>query len=438
MLCKNCGKELPIAGKFCPFCGATVEQAGVNDETAVFTSLPDELNGPIDLSAFDAAMKEGHTSAGGAQDGVTTGDPLAATDPRIPAADELPPIDVPPVRRASGTPEAPRTTYFGEPDPDDRPYRKPSKGKKGAVIAVVVIVIIALIAGGVWFFLSRQPDENLTLAEQYMNRGNRGDFDKALEYYLAAQAEASDPSSLDATIQLLEDFQTAQDYVDNGQYTEAVAALKQLQNRVTDPSSALYTAIEDLLSQAQTAQSDSEFSSDLQSAQDALSSGQLDSCLAKLDDLDADDTLSAEQKQQVSDLRDQLTEAQESAQRQEEAQQQQSEQKQTFAERIDELEQSDLQIASAATAEDELALTAGSFEQWDALLMEMYDYLSTILNADQYASEEASFQQWVEERDSGAANAASEVTDETAAQLASYSFRQSYTKARCYKLLDMM
>ena len=68
----------------------------------------------------------------------------------------------------------------------------------------------------------------------------------------------------------------------------------------------------------------------------------------------------------------------------------------------------------------------------------MYDYLSTILNADQYAAEEASFQQWVEERDSGAANAASEVEGDTEAQLASYSFRQSYTKARCYKLLDMM
>ena len=26
MLCKNCGRELPIAGKFCPFCGAVVEQ----------------------------------------------------------------------------------------------------------------------------------------------------------------------------------------------------------------------------------------------------------------------------------------------------------------------------------------------------------------------------------------------------------------------------
>ena len=226
--------------------------------------------------------------------------------------------------------------------------------------------------------------------------------------------------------------------MDNGQYTEAIAALKQLQNRVTDPSSALYEAIDELLAEAQSAQSDSEFASDFERAQEYLANSQFDQCAAMLDTLDADDTLTDEQKKQVSDLRSQLTEAQESAQRQEETQQQQSEQKATFSSRIEELEQSDLQIASAATAEDELALTAGSFEQWDALLMEMYDYLSTILNADQYASEEASFQQWVEERDSGAANAASEVEGDTEAQLASYSFRQSYTKARCYKLLDMM
>ena len=83
MLCKNCGKELPIAGKFCPFCGAPVEQAGVNDETAVFTTLPEELNGPIDTSAFDAAMRDAHPSAGGA----ASSDPLGATDPRAPAPD---------------------------------------------------------------------------------------------------------------------------------------------------------------------------------------------------------------------------------------------------------------------------------------------------------------------------------------------------------------
>lgn len=435
MLCKNCGRELPIAGKFCPFCGAVVEQEGVNDETAVFTSLPDELKGPIDLSAFDEVMKEDHHADSISRDGVTAGDPFAATDPHIPSAENLPPIDVPPVRRASGTSNAPRTTYFSEPDPDDKPYRKPSKGKKGAVIAVVVIVILALIGGGVWFFMSRQPDENLTLAEKYFNRG---DFDKALEYYLAAQAEAKDPSSLDATIQLLQDFQTAQGYVDNGQYTEAIALLKQLQNRVTDPDSPMYDAIEDLLEQSETAQSDDEFAADIAEVQSYLADKKYDAAAGKLDSLDADDTLTADQKKQVADLRDQLSQAQETEQKQQETQQKQSEQKQDFSSQMDALEQNDLQIASAATPEDELALTASSFEAWDNLLVEMYDYLATVLNADQYASEEESYKQWVEERDSGAANAAKESSDETAGQLASYSFKQSYTKARCYKLLDLM
>ena len=436
MLCKNCGKELPIAGQFCPFCGAPVEQQGVNDETAVFTTLPDELNGPIDLSAFDAAMKENHAEGELPADAdlLAGTDPLVEADPLAPQPDELPPVETPPVRRAAGA-AAPHRTTFGQPDPTDQPYRRPSRGKKAAVIVVVVLVIAALIGGGVWYFLSRQPDENLALAEQYMRRG---DFDRALECYIAARAEAKDTAAIDASIQMLDDFQTAQDYVDNGQYTEAIAALQQLRNRVTDSSSPLYAAIEDLLAQAQSAQSDSEFADDFQRAQEYLQNQQFDQCAAMLDTLDADDTLTSEQKKQVSDLRKQLEEAQQSAQRQEENQQQQSEKRQEFVSRMDELEESDLKIASAATPEDELALTAGSFEQWDALLMEMYDYLAGVLNADQYASEEAAFDQWVQERDEGAKNAAAEVTDETAAQLASYSFRQSYTKARCYKLLDLM
>ncbi len=427
MLCKNCGKELPIAGKFCPFCGAPVEQAGVNDETAVFTTLPEELNGPIDTSAFDAAMRDAHPSAGGA----ASSDPLGATDPRAPALDELPPIDMPPVRRAAGTPDDPHTTRFERRDePDYRPYRKPSKGKKGAVIALVVILVFALIGGGVWFFLSRQPDENLTLAEKYMNRG---DFDQALEYYLAAQAEAKDPSALDATIQLLRDYQDAQDYMDNGQYTEAVAALKQLQNRVTDPDSTLYAAIEEMIQKAQTAQADNQFAADIQEAQSYLSDQKYDAAAGKLDSLAADDTLTDDQKKQVEDLQKQLTEAQEAAQRQEETQQ-----KQMFSSRIDEQEANDQKISAAATPEEELELTSTSFEAWDTLLSEMYDYLATVLNADQYASEEASYKTWVEERDKGAENAAAQSEDETAGQLAAASFKQSYTKARCYKLLDLM
>ena len=86
MLCKNCGKELPIAGKFCPFCGAAVEQTGVNDETAVFTTLPDDMKdpvetGPIDTSAFDAAMRDEKQQL---PVDDTVADPLADTNPNIP------------------------------------------------------------------------------------------------------------------------------------------------------------------------------------------------------------------------------------------------------------------------------------------------------------------------------------------------------------------
>ena len=123
---------------------------------------------------------------------------------------------------------------------------------------------------------------------------------------------------------------------------------------------------------------------------------------------------------------------------QEESSQKKAEQRDAFSKKMDELESDDLKISSAENQEDELAMTASSFEQWDELLSEMYDYLSGVLNADQYASEEANYKQWVAERDSGAENAASETDDSTQKQLASYSFKQSYTKARCYKLLDMM
>ena len=305
----------------------------------------------------------------------------------------------------------------------------------GCSLAVPILDTARNVGHDVESFLSDYKSENIRLAEECIDIG---DFDRALEYYIKARAETKDTAAIDASIKMLDDFQTAQDYMDNGQYAEAIKALQQLRNRVTDSSSPLYAAIEDLLAQAQSAQSDSEFADDFQRAQEYLQNQQFDQCAAMLDTLDADDTLTSEQKKQVSDLRKQLEEAQQSAQRQEENQQQQSEKRQEFVSRMDALEESDLKIASAATPEDELALTAGSFEQWDALLMEMYDYLAGVLNADQYASEEAAFDQWVQERDEGAKNAAAEVTDETAAQLASYSFRQSYTKARCYKLLDLM
>lgn len=305
----------------------------------------------------------------------------------------------------------------------------------GCSLAVPILDTARNVGHDVESFLSDYKSENIRLAEECIDIG---DFDRALEYYIKARAETKDTAAIDASIQMLDDFQTAQDYVDNGQYTEAIAALQQLRNRVTDSSSPLYAAIEDLLAQAQSAQSDSEFADDFQRAQEYLQNQQFDQCAAMLDTLDADDTLTSGQKKQVSDLRKRLKTAQIESLRQGVNEQQLSTRGRMFLSQMDKLEESDLQIASAATPEDELALTAASFEQWDALLVEMYDYLSTILNADQYAAEEASFQQWVEERNTAAVDAANSTSDNISNQIASYSLRQSYTKIRCYQLLDMM
>ena len=422
MLCKNCGREVTIAGKFCPFCGAPIEQTGANDETAVFTTLPDDLNGPIDTSAFDAAMRDAHPGVSGASD------PLASTDPHIPTAQELPRMQSAAPRRLDNE-AAPHTTRFdSRPPMNDRPYRRPSAGKKVGVIVLVIVLIAALIGGGVWFFLSRKPDENLTLAEKYMDRG---DFDKALSYYEAAREDAKDPSAIDAAIQLLRDYQDAQDYVENGQYAEAIAALRQLQNRVTDPASALYDAIDDLIAKAQSAQSDSQFAADMEEAQSYLDDDKLDAAAGKLDSLAGDDSLTDEQKKQLAELQKKLEDARASQQRQQETQQQQEQQKESFSDEITEQEANDRNIAAAATPEEELDLTATSFEAWDTLLGDMYDYLATVLNADQYAAEQESYRSWVKERDEGAANAAAQSEDATDAQLASARATPRRAATRC-------
>lgn len=446
MLCKNCGKELPLAVKFCPFCGAEIEQVGVNDETAAFDPIRDETDplnldafdemlrevnrGPIDLDAFDAVLRDDNLDPSA---GVTSGDPLGTTE------SFTSPRPSQPVQRPRQTQAAPRrearTTYYEKSDPDDRPYRKPSKGKRGAVVAVVVVLVIALIAGGVWFFMGRQPDENLTAAEKYMQQGN---FDKALAAYQAALAEADDPSAINQQIDLLSDYQTAQSYLESGQYAEAIALLQSLKTRITDTSSPLYSAVEDLLEQASSGQSASKFDENLARASEYLANNQLDQCEAQLAMMEADSSLTSDQQKQLSDLRKKLEEARETAQRQEETEQQKTEQKQTFLDRIEQLEESDKAITSAATQEEELDATATSFQEWDTLLADMYDYLATILNADQYAAEEESYKSWVEERDEGAESAAAGASDDVAGQLAAASFKQSYTKTRCYKLLDMM
>lgn len=444
MLCKNCGKELPVAGKFCPFCGAPTEIVGVNDETAVFTPIPEEnttpkaddpFGSPIDTAAFDAAMQGDRRAAQPA-------DPLADTG----EAPQMPPIDVPPVRRAApqSASTAPRTTYF-EPDPSDRPYKKPSKGAKAGVIALVVVLVVALIGGGVWFAMSRRPDENITAAEKYMERAK---FDDALEAYQTALADAKDPSSIQLQIDLLKSYQQGRDAVESGDYSSALALLTDLKNRITDTTSPLYDAVDELITQANQKQSESKFAADLQQAVDYIASDKLDAAAGQLDALASDGSLTSEQKKQIEDVRKTLTEKQDAAKRQEETAQEQAKQKDAFVTQIDQLEEFDKKLSSASSTAEQLELTSSSFDAWDTLLNSMYDHLQTSLNADAYASEESQYKDWVKERDTGAESAANDAlktfddknSDEakTAANLARTSFKQSYTKSRCYRVLDKM
>ncbi|MGI6180881.1 MAG: lysozyme inhibitor LprI family protein [Agathobaculum sp.] len=445
MLCKNCGKELPIAGKFCPFCGAVVEQTGVNDETTVFTTLPDDLNVPIDLSAFDAARRDsGH--------GAAPADEPAAPSPAQTPADEMPPVRPAAPRGQQGgqyqTP--PRTTYFDAPEPErDEPYRRPSQGKRAAVIVLVIVLIAALIGGGIWFFKSRQPDENLTLAEKYLERGK---FEDALAAFEAALGEAKDPAAIQLQIDQLKSYQQALSLVESGDYAAALATLNDLRGRIADKTSPLGEAVDALIEQANTAHADSEFAADLQEAQGYLDEQKLDAAAGKLDALAGDSTLTDEQQKQVDELRKKLEEAQAAADRKEENEQAHQAKKEAFRHQMDALEANDQKISSASTTEEAFDLTSSSFEAWDQLLSDMYDQLATVLNADQYAAEEDSYKQWIQERDKGAENAAAsasggqddeddedgEEADPLAGQLAAASFKQSYTKTRCYKLMDMM
>lgn len=432
MLCKNCGKEMPIAGKFCPFCGAPTELVSATDETAVFTPIPEAEQTPgIDQAAFDAVRADASRPAGPLDE---TGD--------VPA---MPPIDVPPVRRAApASRPAPRTTYFEPTDPTDTPYKKPGAGKKAAIIALVVLLIAGLIGGGVWFALSRKPDENLTLAEKYMQKGK---FEDALAAYQAALVDAKDPVVIEQQIELLTDYQTAQDYVDSGEYAQALALLQSLSGRISDKTSPLAEAVQALAEQAEAAQSDASFQEELASAEAYLAEDKFDQCAAVLDVLAGDSSLSDAQKKKIDKLREQLTEKQAAAERKEQNEQQAAEQKQSFADRIAALEKSDKALTEQDTTEKTLELTASSFEAWDTLLNDMYDYLATTLNAESYANEEKKYKEWITERDTGAEIAAQDAAAsasedpttpeaKTAAELARTSFKQSYTKARCSKLFE--
>ncbi len=427
MFCKNCGRELPPDSNFCPSCGTpqAVGDAGdVNDETMVFRPS-DEEEEPIDLTAFEAVLSEKRPEPEqeeAYEEKIFEGEPM----------DEVVPPQRPqyvPKKRI----EAPHTTYF---ERENEPYHKSSAGKKVAVTLLVLLILGGAAGGGIWYYLENKPDTSkLEAAERYMLRGR---FEDALGAYENALADAKDPSAIKLMIDQLKSFRKAEDALENGDYASALATLGDLEGRITDTGSELYKKVGEMQEKARQAMSDGEFAKDIGEAQEYLNDGKYDAAAGKLDSLSADGDLTEEQKNQVDNLRSELEKAQSTAQKQEENRQQKEAKKEEFRQAIAKLEENDKAIVDAKTPEEALELTSISFEGWDALLNDMYDYLATILNADQYAAEESDYKKWIEERDSGASNAKNESSEEAAGNLAATSFKQSYTKTRCYKILDKM
>lgn len=437
MLCKKCGKEIPVSGKFCPYCGFAQDYTGANDETAMFTpvtdptpaSEPTPVREPdeslIDASAWNAAREE-DIKISGFIDEANRFDDSALTD-----TDEA----ISPETKTSSAAGKPTTTYFDAPETEEKPYKKP-KSKKPLVITLVCLLIAALIGGGIWYVSTHKSDENLTLAEKYMEKGK---FEQALEAYQAALGEKNNNTTeIQTQISLLNDYLTAKKNLEQGEYAQALALLSSLNDRITDKTSTLYDAVQSLIEETNAQQSNSQFETDIADAASNIADKNFDRAAAILDSLSADTSLTSDQKKQVTKLREELEEAKKTADRQQQGEEDKKQKKQEYNERINTLEKNEKDIASIDDTEKALEATSTSFEAWDSLLSDMYDYLSKTLNAEAYATEEESYKTWVKERDAGAENAAKDIEDETAAALAKASFKQSYTKTRCYKILDLI
>lgn len=425
MLCKKCGKELPISGKFCPFCGAETETVGANDETAAFVppvetnnkKTQDDMLTPsqtINVSDLDAAI----------QKEITSSIPTNASDAQTPKD----------------------TTYFDE-DREQRqrvtPYKKPGKGKKVAIVILVLVIIAAIVGGVVYFVQNSGDNEYFSIAERYMQQGK---FEEALENYQLALEDAKDPSAIEDQISYLQDYFTAKDAYAAGEYAQSLAYLNSLYNRLPDQTTKLASAIEDLITDVKTAQEDADFAGEMQSASTYIDEGKLDQASGILDGLEEESELSSDQKKQISSMREALDAKKAEEQSKQESEQKQQETRSTFSSRMDELEAFDRKLSSASTTQESLELTSTSYQSWDVLLSDMYDTLETTLNVDAYASEESSYKDWITERDNSAKSAYDEMLKNeedpqsdaalAKAELARVSILHSYTRARCYKMLD--
>ena len=110
---------------------------------------------------------------------------------------------------------------------------------------------IAGIAGGAIYYyntLNEKTDENLVAAQKYMEHGQ---FDNALNAFQQALSEAKDSATIQLQIDHLKSYKQASDFLEDKDYSSAITTLNDLKGRLTDSTSPLAEAVDELLTTVQ-------------------------------------------------------------------------------------------------------------------------------------------------------------------------------------------
>lgn len=185
MFCMHCGKELEDNSKFCTYCGNAIEAAPAPTQEApvVVAPQPQENYCP---------------------------------NPPMP---EAPPEPAPIPRDAH---------YYADPVPP-APQKK-KKGKKVGVLIAIILVLLLLIGGGVGYYLYTQQvyEKNLAAYDAAELLLDKGDYDGALEGFLALGDFEDAASRAKALEKLQADYDKALELLADRKYADAYKAFKDL------------------------------------------------------------------------------------------------------------------------------------------------------------------------------------------------------------------
>ena len=190
MFCMHCGKQLEDGSKFCMFCGNALTPAPVPQTEEPTVAAAPEMVSPEPQETYYA-----------------------------------PPAPQPPVEPAPIPRDA---NVYSDPVPPAP--KKKKKGKKTGAIIAVILVLLLLIGGGVGFYFYSQKvyEENLAAYEAAELLLDKGDYDGALDGFLALD-DFEDAASRAKELQKLQkEYDEALALLDDNKFEDALDAFEDL------------------------------------------------------------------------------------------------------------------------------------------------------------------------------------------------------------------